>query len=850
MKNVKLSVLALSTALVTMSCAAQKKLPGNAPVKDTTAMDTTKRQMPPMKKGEPLAYDKVITKKAISATGFFKVHKVEDKYYFEINDSILNRDILVVNRMAKGAAGTKAGMMGYGGDEIGKSVIQFEKGPNNKVFLRSISHAEISTDTTADGMYRALMNSNIQPLEASFAIAAFAKDSSVVFDVTEYIDGDNDILFFDGRVKRSLNLTAQLKDRSYIQELKAFPMNIEIRTLKTYMKSPPPIPGGNPMMAGSSAPATYELNSSLVLLPKVPMQPRYFDPRVGYFATGNTDFDANPQGVKRIIMATRWKLVPKPEDVQKYLKGELVEPANPIIYYIDPATPKKWVPFLIQGVNDWQVAFEQAGFKNAIIAKEAPKNDPTWSIDDARNSAIVYKPSSVANASGPHTNDPRSGQILETHINWYHNVMELLQNWYFIQGAPSDPRARKMIFDDALMGQLIRFVSSHEVGHTLGLRHNFGSSAATPVEKLRDAKWLKENGHTASIMDYARFNYVAQPEDKVGDAGMFPHIGEYDKWAIEWAYRWLPQFKTAKEETPYLNKLVSDRLAKNPRLIFGTESDPNDPRNQNEDLGDNSMTASAYGIKNLKRIMPNIMEWTKTPDEGYTNATTIYGQVVGQFGRYMGHVTKNIAGIYTTPSMVEQATPIISFVPKAKQKEAVSFLQAQLFTTPAWLMDKKLYSFIGTGDMKTIASLQNAQLSRLISTSTISKLLDFEAYSPSQAYTATELFNDLKSGIFSELKTGKSIDIYRRNLQKMYAEKMIAILKPSNQGAAGAMAAAFGGSAGPNINAMDHLSIVKGHVRGLLADIRTALPKTTDPASKLHLQDVSDRLKEALEPSK
>ena len=850
MKNVKLSVLALSTALVTMSCAAQKKLPGNAPVKDTTAMDTTKRQMPPMKKGEPLAYDKVITKKAISATGFFKVHKVEDKYYFEINDSILNRDILVVNRMAKGAAGTKAGMMGYGGDEIGKSVIQFEKGPNNKVFLRSISHAEISTDTTADGMYRALMNSNIQPLEASFAIAAFAKDSSVVFDVTEYIDGDNDILFFDGRVKRSLNLTAQLKDRSYIQELKAFPMNIEIRTLKTYMKSPPPIPGGNPMMAGSSAPATYELNSSLVLLPKVPMQPRYFDPRVGYFATGNTDFDANPQGVKRIIMATRWKLVPKPEDVQKYLKGELVEPANPIIYYIDPATPKKWVPFLIQGVNDWQVAFEQAGFKNAIIAKEAPKNDPTWSIDDARNSAIVYKPSSVANASGPHTNDPRSGQILETHINWYHNVMELLQNWYFIQGAPSDPRARKMIFDDALMGQLIRFVSSHEVGHTLGLRHNFGSSAATPVEKLRDAKWLKENGHTASIMDYARFNYVAQPEDKVGDAGMFPHIGEYDKWAIEWAYRWLPQFKTAKEETPYLNKLVSDRLAKNPRLIFGTESDPNDPRNQNEDLGDNSMTASAYGIKNLKRIMPNIMEWTKTPDEGYTNATTIYGQVVGQFGRYMGHVTKNIAGIYTTPSMVEQATPIISFVPKAKQKEAVSFLQAQLFTTPTWLMDKKLYSFIGTGDMKTIASLQNAQLSRLISTSTISKLLDFEAYSPSQAYTATELFNDLKSGIFSELKTGKSIDIYRRNLQKMYAEKMIAILKPSNQGAAGAMAAAFGGSAGPNINAMDHLSIVKGHVRGLLADIRTALPKTTDPASKLHLQDVSDRLKEALEPSK
>ncbi len=852
MKHLKLSILAVSAALLSVGCIVQKKLPATPPAKDTTAAvsDTTKKTpgTPPGKKGEPQPYDKVITKKAISATGFFKVHKVEDKYYFEIHDSILNRDLLVVNRMSKGAAGAKPGMMGYGGDQIGNSLIQFEKGPGNKVFLKSISHAEMSSDTSVDGMYRSLMNSNLQPLEASFAIAAFSKDSSaVVFDVTDYVEGDNDILFFDNRVKKSLNLAAQLKDRSYIMEMKAFPMNIEIRTMKTYMKTTPPSPG-NPT-AGSSAPATYELNSSIVLLPKVPMQARYFDPRVGYFAASTTDFDANPQGVKRIIMATRWKLEPKPEDVQKYLKGELVEPANPIVYYIDPATPKKWVPYLIQGVNDWQVAFEQAGFKNAIVAKEAPMNDPTWSIDDARNSAIVYKPSSVANASGPHVNDPRSGQILETHINWYHNVMELLQNWYFIQASPNDPRARQMTLDDKLMGELIRFVSSHEVGHTLGLRHNFGSSAATPVEKLRDAKWLKENGHTASIMDYARFNYVAQPEDKIGDAGLFPRIGDYDKWAIEWGYRWMPQFKSATAETPYLTKMVGERLAKNPRLIFGTESDPNDPRNQNEDLGDNSMTASAYGIKNLKRIMPNILEWTKTPNEGYKNASTIYGQVVSQFGRYMGHVTKNIAGIYTTPSLVEDAKTIIEFVPKSKQKEAVAFLQEQLFATPKWLLDRKLYSFTGTGDMGTIATLQNAQLSRLISNGTISKLLDFEAYAPAQAYTATELFNDLKKGIWSELKGGQSIDIYRRNLQKMYAEKMIGLLTPSDRGAAGAVAAAFR-SVGPDVKNMDHLSIVKGHVRGLLADVRSAIPRTSDAASKLHLQDVADRLKEALDPSK
>ncbi|MEO6683205.1 MAG: zinc-dependent metalloprotease [Ginsengibacter sp.] len=847
MKNLRLSILAVSAAMLSISCAAQKKLPATPPVKDTTVVsDTTVKKTPPPKKGEPQPYNKVITNKAISATGFFKVHNVEDKYYFEIHDSIMNRDILVVNRMSKGAAGGRVSTMGYGGDQIGKSVIQFEKGPNNKIFLKSISHQEISSDSTEDGMYHSLRNSNLQPLEASFSIAAYAKDSSVVFDVTDYVDGDNDILFFEARVKRSLNLTQQLKDRSYIVEMKAFPTNVEIRTLKTYMKAPPSIPG---IPAGSPSPATYELNSSLLLLPKVPMKPRYFDPRVGYFSTGYIDFDANPHGVKRISMATRWKLEPKPEDVQKYLKGELVEPANPIIYYIDPATPKKWVPFLIQGINDWQVAFEQAGFKNAIIGKEAPLNDPTWSLDDARNSAIIYKPSPIANASGPHVNDPRSGQILETHINWYHNVMELLQNWYMIQASPSDPRARTMSFDDELMGQLIRFVSSHEVGHTLGLRHNFGSSATTPVEKLRDAKWLKENGHTASIMDYARFNYVAQPEDKVGDAGMFPHIGAYDKWAIEWGYRWLPQFKTADEETAYLNKLIIDRLAKNPRLVFGTESDRDDPRNQSEDLGDNSMLASAYGIKNLKRIVPNILEWTKVPNEGYEHAAKIYGQVVGQFGRYMGHVTKNIAGIYSTPRKVEEGKAVIEFVPKAKQKEAVNFLHTHLFTTPKWLLDRNLYSKIGTGDMQTIAALQNGQLNSLINNRTISKLLDFENHSPSQAYTAIELYNDLKRGIWSELRTNQSIDIYRRSLQKMYAEKMIGIITPQDRGAVGALAAAARG-AGPDISSMDNISIVKGHLRGLLADIRTALPQTRDAASKLHLQDVAERIKQALEPSK
>lgn len=846
MKNIRLAILVLSTALLSFGCVIQKKLSGTPPAKDSTAIaDTAKKKpsTPSIKKGEPQPYDKVITKKAITTKGFFTIHKVDDKYYFEMHDTLMNRDILVVNRMAKSASGARVSSLGYAGDQIGKSVILFEKGPDNKVFLKSISHWEMSQDTTENGLHFSLINSNLQPLEASFLVAAFSKDSlGVVFDVTDYVNSDNNILFFDSRMKKTFDLSQLLGDRSYVIDMKAFPVNVEIRTLKTYLRS-----AGGPSR-GPATPATFELNSSLVLLPKEPMQPRYYDPRVGYFSTAYIDFDANPQGIKRISMVARWKLEPKPEDVQKYLSGELVEPINPIVYYIDPTTPKKWVPYLIQGVNDWQIAFKQAGFKNAIVAKEAPLDDPSWSINDARNSAIVYKPSGISNASGPHVNDPRSGQIIETHINWFHNVMLLLHNWYFIQASPSDPSARQMTFDDELMGELIRFVSSHEVGHTLGLRHNFGSSATTPVEKLRDAEWLKENGHTPSIMDYARFNYVAQPEDNVGYAGLFPRIGDYDKWAIEWGYRWLPQFKSADEERSYLNKLVTDRLATNPRLVFGTEMDPNDPRNQNEDLGDNAMIASAYGIKNLKRIMPNILEWNKVPNADYEHASKIYIQLVTQFGRYMGHVTKNVAGIYKTPGMVEQAQPILEFVSKSKQKEAVNFLQAQLFTTPKWLLDKKLYSFIGTGDMKTIASIQEKQLSRLISHETIYKLLDFEEFSPSEAYTATELYNDLKRGIWSELRTGQEIDIYRRNLQKMYAEKMMLLLDPDKKGGNPTNAAFSVTSSGSVVKMRDNISIIKGHVRGLLSDVRSAIPKTNDAASKLHLQDVAERLKESLDP--
>ncbi|MCX2453936.1 zinc-dependent metalloprotease [Pedobacter sp. PLR] len=789
----------------------------------------------------PKPYAEVITAKAKTDKGLFKVHTIEDRYFFEIPDSLLDRDILVVNRISKAAAGNRSQMMGYGGDQIGDNVISFQKGPGNKLFLKSISYGERSQDTT--GLYKSVMNSNLQPLVASFDVKALAKDSvsgakGVVIDVTEYMNGDNEIFFFDPGVKKALNLTSLMPDRSYIKEIKAYPMNIEIRTLKTYMKTGAAFPG----MTGppSATPATYELNSSMVLLPENQMKARYFDPRVGYFATGYVDFDSNSQGVKNLALITRWRLEPKEEDIEKYKRGELVEPKKQIVYYIDPATPKKWVPYLMQGVNDWQIAFEKAGFSNAIVAKEAP-SDPSWSIEDARHNVIIYKPSDIPNASGPHVHDPRTGEILETHVNWYHNVMLILRNWYLIQAAAVDPEARKMKFDDKLMGELIRFVSSHEIGHTLGLRHNFGSSATVPVENLRNKQWVEKNGHTPSIMDYARFNYVAQPEDNISSKGIFPRIGDYDLWAIEWGYKWKSEFKGPEEELSASNKEIMNRIMANNRLVFGTESDPNDPRNQNEDLGDNAMLASTYGIKNLKRILPNLLTWTKEPNEGYENASTFYSELISQYGRYMGHVTKNVGGIYTTPKKVEQAGAVYVAVPLATQKEAMAFLNAQLFNSPTWLINKELIERTGFNAVNVFQGVQKTTLSRLLNAATISKLINAEVMSGTKAYTADLLFADLKTGVWSELYSHKPIDVYRRNLQKAYIDYLSKLM------VAPASAAGAPGMRVLDPTSSDVSSIGRANMMTLAKDIRAAIPTATG-LSKYHLQDLLVRVNNVLNP--
>ena len=814
--------------------------------------DTLRRQFSFGQPGAPRPYSSVITSKAISKTGLFIVHKIDEKYFFEIPEDILGRDLLIVTRLSKAAADLRAVTLGYAGDEVNELVIRLDKGPNNRLFLKKISYTEFSRDSTMP-MYKAVINSNIQPIASSFDIKTINPNTkALVIETTEFINGDNDILFFNSGAKSTLRLGGVQSDKSYIVHVNSYPVNTEIKTVKTYSRGGQPVSIQGSSFAGSGT-ATMELNTSIVLLPEKPMQARYADSRVGYFTVGYTDFDKDPQGVERINLAKRWRLEPK--DEAAYKRGELVEPKKPIVFYIDPTTPKKWVPYLIQGVNDWQAAFEKAGFKKAIYAREAPsrEEDSTWSLEDARFSAIVYKPSSVSNASGPSISDPRSGEILESHINWYHNIMELLRNWYFVQASPVDPMARTMQFSDELMGQLIRVVSSHEVGHTLGLRHNFGASSTVPVDSLRSKTFLEKNGHSPSIMDYARFNYVAQPGDGISQKALFPRIGAYDHWAIEWGYKLLPDINEPDEEKALLNELT---IAKSNSNIywFGSEQEQNDPRAQDEDLGDNAMKAGSYGIKNLQRIINHLPEWTKIAHEDYSSLSDMYREIQEQYQRYVGHVTKNIGGVYETQKTVEQNGAVYEIVPKAKQKEAMVFLNKEVFTTPKWLISETINTKIGGDPLTSIGRIQDRTMGNLLSTSRLMRLISAEAQSGNKSYAVNELFGDLRQEIWKELAGKKTVDVYRRNLQKMHLARLIDFVEQRSSGGNALVQTRSQGvltvGSTSSIANSDILSIAKAELKELKGSIAAALPATTDKMTRYHLQDCLERINTALTPNK
>jgi hypothetical protein len=812
----------------------------------------------------PRPYREVITDKAVSRKGMFTVHKVDDRYYFEIPNNLLGREILAVTRYIKVPA-INGGRGVYGGEVANQQSLAFEKGPSNNVFLRVVTL--VNAADPKDEIYKAVTNSNLNAITAAFPIAAFSRDSSaIVVEMTDFFKGDNQVVSINSGIKRNLGLGQIAADRSYIEKIAPYPINIEVRTVKTFSSSAAgglgfgaaPTPGGGASVpaAQSAGAVTLEMNTSLLLLPEKPMKPRIADKRVGFFTEDYTLFSDDQQKVENKEFAVRWRLEPKDEDIEKWKRGELVEPKKPIIYYIDPATPKQWRKHLILGVNDWQKAFEKAGFKNAIMGKEWPENDTTMSMEDARFSVIRYFASSTENAYGPNVHDPRSGEILESHIGWYHNVMKLVHDWYMIQTAAVDPRARKMKFDDDLMGDLIRFVSSHEVGHTLGLRHNMGNSSKTPVEKLRDKAWVEANGHTGSIMDYARFNYVAQPEDNISKEGLYPRIGDYDKWAMRWGYGYIPG-ANEEDEKKNSSKLITEALKANPRHWFGTYEGGNqsDPRSQSEDLSDNAVVASDYGIKNLQRILVKLPEWTKEEADQYENIQEMYGQLLGQWRRYIGHVTRNIGGVYETFKTVEQDEPVYEITPKAMQKSALDFLNRQVFRTPGWIIDKSIWNKInppGTAD--PLASAQEAALSGVLSADRINRMqYCVERFGADKAYSGLDLMTDLQNDLFSELKSNKPIDNYRRMLQKSYVDKLDDLINPKSNNS-GAITIIFGGGGRTNPYASglnsrsDVYSIARAQLVQLRGQVNTAAAAATDRMSKIHLQDLADKIKKALDP--
>jgi hypothetical protein len=806
-------------------------------------------------KKEPKPYKKVIDSSAVTQKGLIDVHKIDNKYLFEIPDSLLGSEMMTTTRYSKTPAGGRI----FGGEEINRQVVRWEKGLDDNILLRSITYVIMSPDEDKP-MAQAVRNSTSDPIIGNYDVLAYKKDEAgkitgYVLDLSTTFDADVQTFSLDPIKKQLLNIEKFQKDKSYISSISSFPINTEIRSVKTFTTTAPKITTTPTKQIGVNLPSaldagviTLEINTSIILLPKIPMRKREFDARVGYFSNKYAVFEEESQKSDTKVFAVRWRLEPKSaEDAQKQKNGELIEPLKPLIYYIDPATPEKWRKYIKQGIDDWQIAFENAGWKNAIRGEYWPENDPTMSLEDARFSVLRYFAAEIQNAYGPNVHDPRTGEILESHIGWYHNIMSLLRNWYLIQTAAVDPAARSKKFDDKLMGELIRFVSSHEVGHTLGLRHNMGASSATPVEKLRDKEYQDKNGHTSSIMDYARFNYVAQPEDSV--TSLFPRIGDYDKWAIKWGYSYFEDTKNEEEEKAFLNEMTKEAY-KNRRLWFGTETSPYDPRYQTEDIGDNAMRASEYGIKNLKRILPNLLEWSKEDGESYAELDELYGALTGQFKRYMGHVTKNVGGIYDSPKTYDMTGNQFEVVPKSIQKDAVTFLNTQLFTTPKWLLNQDILSKINPENgVEAIKAMQDATLNSLLDGDRMVRLLETSSVSK-ENYSVDELMTDLNKGIFSELKNKNSIDIYRRNIQKLYVDKVIELLKP---GTASVRSVAVGATSGYNTRKVnlaqtDLPSIARGQLNSLKNDLKLSTSRMTDKMSKYHVLDLVYRIEQGLDP--
>ena len=731
----------LFTLIFSLSINAQKK-------------DSTEKEKKPKKEK---SFKDIITKDAVADSGLFNVYKVDDKYYYEIPDSLIGRDMLMVTRVSKMSVSIPLTQ-----HKLNEQVLRWDKKEKN-ILLRESSYVNFANDSLP--INQAVINSNFEPIIFKFKIEA-RNDSlkSSLINVTSLFNSDVKTLGYPQRSRKSRKISSLDTKLSFIESIKSFPKNIEARHVKTYKSS-----------QTESGTVSMEINNSMVLLPKVPMKRRYFDQRVGWITNSQTDYGIDNQEAETLRYLQRWRLEIKDEDIEKFKNGELVEPKKPIVYYLDPATPKKWRKYLKAGIEDWNVAFEAAGFKNAVIVKYPPTKDedPDWSPEDVRYSTVRYLASPTLNANGPRTSDPRSGEIFESDINWYHNVMKLLRNWFFVQTAAVNPEARGVEFKNEVMGELIRFISSHEFGHTIGLPHNMGSSSAYPVDSLRSATFTKKYGTAPSIMDYARFNYVAQPEDE-GVALMpsdwnTPNVGVYDIYAIKWGYK--PILDVPEKEEKIILKSWITEKADDLKYRFGSAGI--DPSSQTEDLGNDAIKASEYGIANLKRIMPKLIDWTTEDGETYSELGYMYGQVLGQFGRYMGHVSNNIGGIYQYYKTSDQDGAVYTHVKKSHQQKCMNFLHNQLFETPTWMINKDILNKIEfAGITNRVRSTQSRTLNSLLDFGKMARLIENEAINGRNAYSLIEMMTDLRKGIFKEIYNNEIIDVYRRNLQLAYLDRI------------------------------------------------------------------------------